>query len=99
MVMAKILVINRNKEVLEVLLRLINQNKDWLGIGFSKDAEAIAAFNKEPYDLVLLGSGITTEEEKALRQHLLEKNPSQKIIQHWGGGSGLLSNEIFQALA
>jgi hypothetical protein len=49
--------------------------------------------------LALLGSGISEEAENKLRKIFTHQNPQIKIIQHFGGGSGLLSNEIEAALA
>jgi DNA-binding NtrC family response regulator len=95
----QILVVGRHEEILNTLLRLINKNSDWNAKGTLQDNEAIRLFNEQKIEIVLLSSGIKEECEIKLCNYFMNKNPSVKIIQHYGGGSGLLSNEIYQALA
>jgi hypothetical protein len=94
----EILVIGRNKEILVTLLRSINQNPGWNGRGAMQDEEAIELFHSRDFDFVLLSSGIEEESEKKLRSLFSFQNPDITIIQHYGGGSGLLSNEIKEAI-
>jgi hypothetical protein len=47
--------------------------------------------------LILIGAGITENDEKELRKKLKKQNTP--IVNHYGGGSGLLYAEIYQALA
>jgi len=94
----KILVIGRHREILDVLFRLINQHPDWEGNSASRDEEAMALFHENRYDLVLLSSGIEEESEHKLREFFMQQNPESIILQHYGGGSGLLTGEILQAL-
>ena len=96
--MINILYIGRHQEILETVLRLINANEDWFGAGTSTDETAMDLFSKINFSLVLLGCGIEEESEEKLRQFFQEKNPNCEIVQHYGGGSGLLKNEIFSAL-
>ena len=93
-----ILVIGRNTEIRETIVRLINNNPQWQAIGTGDDDDAIASFQHHAYDLVILGGGILPESELKLRRIFSILNPSIKVIQHWGGDSGLLSNEIIAAL-
>lgn len=94
----RILAIGRNKEILETLLRLIHKNHNWQAAGALTDEEAIELFNTEQPDLVLLSNGIDDQSEQTLRSYFIRARPSVIIIQHYGGGSGLLTNEILQAL-
>jgi DNA-binding NtrC family response regulator len=93
-----ILVIGRHEEIMETLLRIIHKNEQWSAQAALTDEEAVELFDKFLFDIVLLSSGIEEDSEQKLRAHLKEKKPSIIIIQHYGGGSGLLSNEILQAL-
>jgi len=95
----QILVICTHQEILQTILRLINNNGRWNAVGTSSDENAAELFHQYQFDLVLLGSGIRDEAEKKLREIFTHQNPLIKIIQHFGGGSGLLSNEIEAALA
>jgi len=95
----QILVICRHEEILQTIVRLVNSNPDWHATGAVSDDEALAVFLTEPFKLVLLGSGIDTDSEDKLRAAFTSHNPDIIIVQHYGGGSGLLSAEIYQALA
>jgi DNA-binding NtrC family response regulator len=94
-----IIVICNHEEILQTILRLINNNEKWGATGANADEKAIELFHQHSFDLVLLGSGINEEAENKLRKIFTHQNPDIKIIQHFGGGSGLLSNEIEAALS
>ena len=94
----QILVIGKEPDILQTVVRLINNNSNWNATGTGEDEAAIELFHQHVYDLVLLGGGITPESEIKLRKLFTLQNPHIKIIQHWGGGSGLLQNEITAAL-
>jgi DNA-binding NtrC family response regulator len=94
----QILVICSQQEILQTILRLINQQEKWQATGASDSPEALEIYGKSSFDLVLLGSGIGGESEKKLIRKFQDERPGIKIIQHFGGGSGLLSNEIEAAL-
>ncbi|MDF2188183.1 hypothetical protein [Paraflavitalea sp. CAU 1676] len=95
----KILAIGRNAEIMEVMQRLINVPDKRSGVAVTTDEEAEAAWQKETFDLVMLCAGIDEEAEKNLRNKIAQINPMTKVIRHYGGGSGLLENEIEAALA
>lgn len=94
-----ILVICNHEEILQTIFRLINNNEKWNAIGTNADEKAIELFHLHSFDLVLLGSGINEATENKMRKIFTHQNPDIKIIQHFGGGSGLLSNEIEAALS
>ena len=78
--------------------RLLNARPEWKGICVCSDEDAISACKAQEIDLVLLGNGINQAEEEALKATLLQIRPQIKILQHYGGGSGLLYGEIMTAL-
>lgn len=94
----QILVIGRHIDILNTVVRLINQNDEWEARGTDNDEQAIELCSRQEFDLVLLGGGIETAQESKLRSLLKVLQPTVKIIQHFGGGSGLLYNEIQAAL-
>lgn len=98
-VKVNILAIGRHEEILETVLRIINKSENWTASGALTDEKAIALFEEQKFDIVLLCAGIEEECEAVLRNTFTEKNPEIIIIQHYGGGSGLLSNEIIHALS
>jgi hypothetical protein len=95
----QILAIGRHAEILQTVIRLINNNPEWNATGACTDDEAILAFGTQPYKLVLLGGGIEKESEDRLCSTFRTLNPDIIIVQHYGGGSGLLAAEIYQGLA
>lgn len=92
-----ILVIGRNKEILEVLLRVINASQEYVASICFYTNDKIN-FSLDKYDIVLLSSGLSSEDEIEIKEQVLLSIPHAKIIQHYGGGSGLLFAEIKQAL-
>jgi len=95
----QILVIGRNEQIVATVERLINNNPAWQATTCLTDEGAIAACDKQVFDLVLLGGGIDTRSESILRTAIRARQPGLKVIQHYGGGSGLLATEINMALA
>jgi hypothetical protein len=95
----EILTIGRHAEILQTVVRLINNNPEWNATGAGTNQEAIAVFTTQQFELVLLGGGIDKESEEKLCATFTAYNPEIIIVQHYGGGSGLLYAEIYEALA
>ncbi|MCM5528335.1 Mth938-like domain-containing protein [Parasegetibacter sp. NRK P23] len=93
-----ILYLGMHPEIRETVVRVINGNGRWRGIGAGSTEEAMRLFLFEKVDVLLLGCGIDPETEARLRKDMLELAPSLIIIQHYGGGSGLLLAEISMAV-
>lgn len=94
----QILVIGRNPDIVQTVVRLINNNPAWSATHAITDSEAIALFENQPFTLVLFGGGIEPESDAKLRQAFTTHSQQIIIIQHYGGGSGLLATEINMAL-
>jgi hypothetical protein len=94
----KILVLGTNPEIMQTILRLINNKPEWRGTGALNLSEAKEMIEGEFYNLVLIGAGITPEETLEFTGFCKTINYSVPIIQHYGGGSGLLFAEVYQAL-
>ncbi|TWV98721.1 hypothetical protein [Chitinophaga pinensis] len=93
-----ILAIGRNAEIMTVMQRLLNTPENWKGLTVTTNEAALAAFDQESFDIVLLCAGVTPEEEATLTAHFTQRNPDIIVKRHFGGGSGLLKNEILYAL-
>jgi CheY-like chemotaxis protein len=93
-----ILAIGRNAEIMTVMQRLLNAPEDWSGQAVTTDDEAFEALQTTPYDIILLCAGISAEEESVLKERLSALAPAAIIARHYGGGSGLLRNEILHLL-
>jgi len=94
----QILVIGRHPEILATVVRLVNNNPAWNATGCQTDYDAMQSFDKQAFALVLLGGGIPPESETRLSQYFRNCNPDIRIVRHYGGGSGLLTAEIYEAL-
>ncbi|SHN29977.1 hypothetical protein [Chitinophaga sp. CF418] len=94
----RILAVGRNAEIMTVMHRLLNAPDNWTGITVTADEAARAAFEKEAFDIVLICAGVSTEEEAVLTAYFKQHSPAVIVKRHYGGGSGLLKNEILYAL-
>lgn len=94
----EILVVGRNPEIVQTVVQLINKNPAWNATPALTDADAISLFQNRIFSLVLLGGGIEAQSDTSLRQVFTSHNPNITIIQHYGGGSGLMATEINMAL-
>ncbi|MDO8367686.1 MAG: hypothetical protein Q7T20_12875, partial [Saprospiraceae bacterium] len=94
----QVLVVGRQEEIMQTVLSLINKTPDWEAAGALADEEAIELFQQRRFDLVLIGAGVEPESEAKLRAIFTFQNPLIRIIQHFGGGGGLLFAEIRAAL-
>ena len=94
----EILVIGRNEQIVATVERLINNNPQWHATPCLTDEGALSACDQQKFDLVLLGGGIDHTSDTYLREAIAKRQPGVIIIQHYGGGSGLLATEINMAL-
>jgi hypothetical protein len=92
------LILCKNEPILEIVVRLVNANEDWHAVGFSDEEIAKNYFKQNLLDIVLLSSGIEAETEKQIQAFFKTEKPEIEIIEHYGGGSGLLKCEILEAL-
>jgi len=94
----EILVVSKNPEILKTIIRLINQVPEWNGIGVLSVQEAMEKAKGINFRILLLGSGLEEREVNQLNTAFEGESSSTTIIQHYGGGSGLLFGEIKNAL-
>jgi len=95
--MQKLLVICANEAILATILRLISNSQEWQAEGALNKEEALLLLQHQDFSGVIIGSGLNGAEEKSLIQSIRKKNKQTIIIPHYGGGSGLLYNEIRDA--
>jgi hypothetical protein len=89
----EILAVGTHPEIMKTVLRLLNGKPGWHGtLAFSTE-EAIAQSQLTSFDIVLVCAGLSVEETKQI-----QTNFNVPIVQHYGGGSGLLYAEICEAL-
>ena len=95
-----ILVIGKDPEILKVVLRLLNdyQQAHYHAVGSTDPDQARELFAGGDIGLVLMTNGIDATLDASLRQAFLSRKPNTRILQHYGGGSGLLFAEIAQAM-
>ncbi|WP_256004772.1 MULTISPECIES: hypothetical protein [Pedobacter] len=94
----QILVVSTEHEILETIIRLINSNPNMHGTGINTVDQALTMFRSAAYDLVLIGAGLSKEEEQELVTTIERSRNRVPVVFHYGGGSGLLFTEIYGAL-
>jgi hypothetical protein len=96
-----ILVIGMDPEILTVVLRLLNDypQAGYHAVGTTDPDQARELFAGGDISLVLMTNGIDPTLDASLRDEFLTRRPGVIILQHYGGGSGLLFGEIAQALS
>jgi DNA-binding response OmpR family regulator len=88
----EILVVGKHPEIMKTIGRLLN-GKGWnCALAFSAD-DAIMHGRSTPFNMVLLGAGLSKDEAQQVREHF-----TVPVVQHYGGGSGLLYAEVYGAL-
>jgi hypothetical protein len=93
-----ILYVGCHEEITATVVRLLNANPEWNGVGVCSLEQAMHVFCETSFSVVLLGSGIDEKWETDMCSFFRRENPNIKIVQHYGGGSGLLKSEILLAL-
>ncbi len=92
------LLLGKNEAILAILLRLVNADENWNGVAFNNEKEAQQYFQNNKIDIVLLSSAIEDHIEKEFTSFCLKHQPDVEVIEHFGGGSGLLKSEIMHRL-
>lgn len=88
----EILAVGKHPEIMKTILRLINGKPQWSGNLAFTVSEAIELTKTINFAIVLLGAGLSETETEQLQNHF-----TIPVVQHYGGGSGLLYAEIYQA--
>ncbi|WP_125723088.1 hypothetical protein [Flavobacterium ustbae] len=92
------LLLGKNEAILAILLRLVNADENWNGVAFNNEKEAQEYFQNNKIDIVLLSSAIEDHIEKEFTSFCVKHQPDVEVIEHFGGGSGLLKSEILHRL-
>ncbi|MCJ8211002.1 hypothetical protein MUY27_14885 [Mucilaginibacter sp. RS28] len=89
-----ILAVCNHEGILATILRLLAGNEQWEPVGAADLTQATDLLSERHFDIVLLGSGMDEQDNEVLKKQV----PHVPVIEHYGGGSGLLFGEIYQAL-
>ena len=89
------LVIGKNQEILETLKRIIENNEGWKAEIKSDENICYYYIKENQVDIVLLSSGLDEEFENEVKTFCQNLEKEVKVIDHYGGGSGLLKNEVY----
>lgn len=89
------LVIGKNQEILETLKRIIENNEGWNAIIESNENVCEDYINNNEVDIVLLSSGLNEKFETEIKVFCQNLDKDVKVIDHYGGGSGLLKSEVY----
>ena len=94
----EILVTGRNQDSLNSIIKLMDNNNDWVSTNAATDEEAIEKFHQRDFDIVLFTDGINDDEVKKLRKVFTIQNPDIIILTHYGSEGNLLADKINAAL-
>jgi DNA-binding NarL/FixJ family response regulator len=94
----QIVLLSKHPAILQTLVKVINNNKSWHAQGTSCPNAALQLCKSNSTTLVILGNGLSTIEEHEFTTALHTFCPNTKVLQHYGGGSGLIHAEILQAV-
>lgn len=97
--MINILIVCSNEPIAATIARLIDKMEDWRATVALSLNDAMENCYAKTFDVILIGSGITQAQEDVLKLHLEKLKASSAVVKHYGGGSGLLYAEIYQALS
>jgi len=89
------LVIGKNQEILDTLKRIIENNEGWKAEIQSDENICYNYLKENQADIVLLSSGLEEQFEKDIKVFCESLDQDVKVIDHYGGGSGLLKNEVY----
>ena len=80
--------------ITQTIERLINGFENYEGVACGSLDEMVDRLKADQYNILLIGAGFDKATEQEL-QHIARKiQPQLKIIEHYGGGSGLLLEEL-----
>jgi hypothetical protein len=89
------LVIGKNREILDTLKRIIENNEGWKAEVQSDENICYHYIKENRVDIVLLSSGLEEKFENEIKIFCQNLDKEVKVIDHYGGGSGLLKNEVY----
>ncbi|SIS57983.1 hypothetical protein SAMN05421786_101309 [Chryseobacterium ureilyticum] len=89
------LVLGKNQEILDVLKRIIENNEGWTAEIQSDEEQSYRYIKEQKVDIVLLSSGLDDRFEIDIKVFCADFDKDVKVIDHYGGGSGLLKNEVY----
>lgn len=89
------LVIGKNQEILDTLKRIIENTEGWKAEIQSDETLCYDYIREHKTDIVLLSSGLEEQFEKDIKVFCENSDQEVKVIDHYGGGSGLLKNEVY----
>lgn len=90
------LVIGKHKEIVATLKRIIENNEGWFAEITHSETFCYEYLEKHNPDILLLSSGLELTFENEIKEYIENSQKTIKIIEHYGGGSGLLKAEVYQ---
>ncbi|MCJ8153037.1 hypothetical protein MKJ01_04560 [Chryseobacterium sp. SSA4.19] len=91
----RFLVIGKNIEILDTLKRVIENNEGWKAETMNDENACYDYIREHQPNIILLSSGLEDKFEKEIKVFCEDFDGKIKVIDHYGGGSGLLKNEVY----
>ena len=86
----KILVINRDRAILEQVLSMLEEN-GYQPTGKQKDEQVIIELMHYDYDVFLIGGDVQMSSREIFKRIIASSKPGLKIMEQFGGPENLLS--------
>ena len=94
----KILVAGKNDQVTGAVIRTLATYPEFSADSVNTASKVEKQLDSEKWDVLLICGGFTPQEEEGFYELKKEKFPELILIEHYGGGSGLIYAELKQAL-
>ena len=94
LLMRNVLIIGADPEITTVIERLVNGFQGFRGEAITSIRDLALKLADSQFDVLLLGAGFTKAQETQIRETASSVAPYTRVIEHYGGGSGLLLEEL-----
>ena len=90
----KVIALGTNEDIINTVVRLMDKMEGYQGKAVLTVEALKDCLTKDPHDIVLICSGYENETIATITQQAAAILPDIKVIEHFGGGSGLLLSEL-----
>lgn len=94
----QILVVGKDPVVIQKLLRFVNENPEWEGIGTVDEKTALTLFGQTTFYYVVLVDYFSEASLEMFQQEFTRLNPSVIFLRHYGDSTGLLTSELYDLM-
>lgn len=94
----KILVVGTHEKIMEIVVRHLLKDETLEVKDALSEETVYETFGTFDPDVLMFSSGFDEALENEIKSKLLTQKPNLEVVMHYGGGTGLLFNEIQEML-